>query len=113
MSRGAAVTLALVAALCAPAAAWADDGDGHHDGDGKTAPQQQQQQPRPSDDGRPDDKASPFGDPLQDALFDQFRIEVPVMPWPSPPKRLLRISAQLYNSIDQYSKLADALCRLL
>ena len=67
----------------------------------------------PIPNGKPDDKASPFGDPLQDALFDQFRIEVPVMPWPSPPKRLLRISAQLYNSIDQYSKLADALCRLL
>jgi isopenicillin-N epimerase len=67
----------------------------------------------PIPDGKPDDKASPFGDPLQDALFDQFRIEVPVMPWPSPPKRLLRISAQLYNKIDEYSKLADAIGRLL
>jgi isopenicillin-N epimerase len=67
----------------------------------------------PIPDGEPDDKASPFGDPLQDALFDQFRIEVPVMPWPSPPKRLLRVSAQLYNSLNEYEKLADALCRLL
>jgi isopenicillin-N epimerase len=67
----------------------------------------------PIPDGKPGDEASPFGDPLQDVLFDQFRIEVPVMPWPSPPKRLLRISAQLYNSIDEYSKLADALGRLL
>jgi isopenicillin-N epimerase len=67
----------------------------------------------PVPDGKPGDKSSVFGDPLQDALFDQFRIEVPVAPWPSPPKRLLRISAQLYNSIDEYSKLADALGRLL
>jgi isopenicillin-N epimerase len=67
----------------------------------------------PIPDGKPDDKASPFGDPLQDELFDRFRIEVPVMPWPSPPKRLLRVSAQLYNSIDEYSKLAEALRRVL
>ena len=67
----------------------------------------------PIPDGKPGDEASPFGDPLQDELFDGFRIEVPVMPWPSPPKRLLRVSAQLYNSIDEYSKLAEALPRLL
>jgi isopenicillin-N epimerase len=67
----------------------------------------------PIPDGKPGDAASVFGDPLQDALFDQFRIEVPVVPWPSPPKRLLRISAQLYNALDEYSKLADALGRLL
>lgn len=52
----------------------------------------------------------PLGlDPLQVALFDRHRIEVPVMRWPSPPVRLLRISAQVYNSIEQYDHLARAL----
>jgi isopenicillin-N epimerase len=36
-----------------------------------------------------------------------------VLPWPSPPKRLLRISAQLYNTPDDYQKLAEALVRIL
>lgn len=52
-------------------------------------------------------------DPWQNALFDPFRIEVPVMQWPSPPKRLLRISAQLYNTPEDYEKLAAALRQLL
>ena len=36
-------------------------------------------------------------------------IEVPVIPWPEPPKRLLRISAQLYIELTDYEKLAAAL----
>lgn len=52
-------------------------------------------------------------DPLQDRLLEEFGIEVPVIPWPAPPKRLLRISAQLYNSLPQYEKLAGALKKLL
>jgi isopenicillin-N epimerase len=47
--------------------------------------------------------------PLQDAFRLKHRIEVPIMPWPAPPKRLLRISAQLYNSLPQYELLAKAL----
>ena len=46
---------------------------------------------------------------LQDLLRAKFNIEVPIIPWPAPPKRLLRISAQLYNSLGQYEVLADAL----
>jgi len=42
-------------------------------------------------------------------LLANYRIEVPIIPWPAPPKRLLRISAQLYNSLPQYRLLADAL----
>jgi isopenicillin-N epimerase len=53
------------------------------------------------------------GDALYHALFEQFQIEVPVIPWPSYPKRLLRISAQLYNQPVQYEYLADALQQLL
>ena len=48
-------------------------------------------------------------DPIQGRLFDGWSIEVPVMRWPAPPKRLLRISAQLYNSPEQYSRLAQAI----
>jgi isopenicillin-N epimerase len=51
-------------------------------------------------------------DPLQDRLLAEFGIEVPVIPWPAPPKRLLRISAQLYNSLPQYERLAEALKKL-
>ena len=50
-----------------------------------------------------------YSDPLQDWLRTEFGIEVPVIPWPAPPKRLLRISAQLYNSIEQYAYLARVL----
>ena len=52
-------------------------------------------------------------DPLQDRLLAELGIEVPVIPWPAPPKRLLRVSAQLYNSLPQYEKLAAALKKLL
>jgi isopenicillin-N epimerase len=47
-------------------------------------------------------------DLLQDKLLAQYRIEVPIIPWPAPPKRLLRVSAQLYNSLPQYERLALA-----
>ncbi|MCA8973741.1 MAG: aminotransferase class V-fold PLP-dependent enzyme [Planctomycetes bacterium] len=51
----------------------------------------------------------PLGlDPLQVRLFDRHRIEVPVMRWPTPELRLLRISPQAYNSLPQYEALAAA-----
>jgi len=40
-------------------------------------------------------------DALQDKLLREHAIEVPVIPWPAPPKRLLRVAAQLYNSLPQ------------
>jgi isopenicillin-N epimerase len=52
-------------------------------------------------------------DPLQDELLERYSIEVPVIPWPQPPQRLLRISAQVYNSLPQYERLATALDELL
>ncbi|MDE3066334.1 MAG: aminotransferase class V-fold PLP-dependent enzyme [Verrucomicrobiota bacterium] len=47
--------------------------------------------------------------PLQDALRLKHRIEVPVISWPAPPRRVLRVSAQLYNALPQYERLARAL----
>jgi isopenicillin-N epimerase len=52
-------------------------------------------------------------DPLQPRLFGEWGIEVPIMRWPAAPKRLIRISAQLYNHRDQYAKLAGALTKEL
>jgi isopenicillin-N epimerase len=50
-----------------------------------------------------------YVDPLQTALYEDHRIEVPVPPWPAPPRRLLRISAQIYNEPADYQRLAKAL----
>lgn len=52
-------------------------------------------------------------DPFQDMLFRDFNIEVPFWYWSQPPCRLTRISAQLYNSIDQYRYLAEVLKKYL
>lgn len=48
-------------------------------------------------------------DPLHDRLFAEHGIEVPVQLWPEWPKRLLRISAQAYNTLEQYERLAGVL----
>jgi isopenicillin-N epimerase len=52
-------------------------------------------------------------DPLQAALFERHGIEVPIVRWPSPDHRVVRISAQRYNSIEQYGVLAEVLPGLL
>ena len=67
----------------------------------------------PLPDSRPYTTTSLYGDPLMDALLFERGIEVPIVPWPQAPKRLLRVSAQLYNSIEDYGKLGDALLELL
>jgi isopenicillin-N epimerase len=52
----------------------------------------------------------PFDEsPLQDTLRRKHQIEVPIISWPAPPARVLRVAAQLYNSLPQYERLAVAL----
>lgn len=58
-------------------------------------------------------KSPLYLDPWQDELMSRHRIEVPIIPWPAPPKRLLRISAQLYNSLPQYELLAKGVKELM
>jgi isopenicillin-N epimerase len=56
-----------------------------------------------------DERPGPHGmDSLHRVLFEKHRIEVPVLYWPAHPKRLIRISAQLYNRLEDYQALADA-----
>jgi isopenicillin-N epimerase len=52
-------------------------------------------------------------DAMRDELLREFQIEVPVFPWPAPPRRVLRVSAQLYNALPDYAKLAEAVKVLL
>ncbi len=55
-----------------------------------------------------------FGhNPLHDALFREHRIEVPLLLDPAGKTRLVRVSAQLYNTRDDYERLAAALLVLL
>jgi isopenicillin-N epimerase len=56
---------------------------------------------------------SPFSEPLTSNLRERHRIEVPVLVWPTPPRRLLRVSAAAYNHLEQYERLANALRREL
>lgn len=46
---------------------------------------------------------------LNQHLWEYYRIEVPVMPWFDSQKPLIRISAQIYNTLSQYDYLATAL----
>lgn len=50
-----------------------------------------------------------FEYPLQDTLRLRHQIEVPIMPWPAPPHRMIRIAPQLYNSLPQYERLGKVL----
>ena len=63
-----------------------------------------------SDSGKGEETPGPLGrDPVQERLWNAHRIEVPVFAWPAPPRRMIRVSAQLYNRRAQYETLAAAL----
>jgi isopenicillin-N epimerase len=50
---------------------------------------------------------------LHDQLFDQHKIQAQVVPWVGMHRLLLRISAQLYNSLEDYQYLAKVLQELV
>jgi isopenicillin-N epimerase len=50
---------------------------------------------------------------LQELLSQQFAIEVPVITWGDSSTQLLRISAQIYNTKEQYEYLAETLKSLI
>ena len=52
-------------------------------------------------------------DPLQESIFRKYHLEVPIWSWSFPVRRLTRISAQRYNSPDQYRYLADVLQKII
>jgi len=59
----------------------------------------------------PDKARSNHGDadPLQAKLRNQYAIEIPIFSAPKPTMRLLRLSLQAYNDLDQVNYLIDAL----
>ncbi|MCH1435655.1 MAG: aminotransferase class V-fold PLP-dependent enzyme [Acidimicrobiales bacterium] len=63
--------------------------------------------PLPAGPGRPPGAFAT--DPLQDHLWSDHRIEVPVLAWSGAPHRQVRISAQCYNQPADYEALAAAL----
>jgi len=66
----------------------------------------------PLPDGGPGDapgKDGPWWHPLQRRLLEKHDIDAPVLVFPAAPRQQIRISAQAYNSEDQYARLAAAL----
>src|SRR5262249_29219834 len=53
--------------------------------------------------------SSLYTEPLHQALEQRHHIQVPIVPWPAPPQRLVRISAHLYNDADDHRRLGAAL----
>ena len=52
-------------------------------------------------------------DPLQERLFREHGIEVPVASWPTPARKILRVSTHLYNRAEHVERLAEALRAML
>jgi isopenicillin-N epimerase len=70
---------------------------------------------RPSEpaDGRAKENAALGYDPLQVHLLERYRIQVPCFARPPAAERTIRLSAQLYNDLVDYERLAAALREVL
>jgi hypothetical protein len=51
--------------------------------------------------------------PIQETLWKEHKIVVPVYSWPAYPKRVIRLSAQAYNTLEEYFWFADCLRSVL
>jgi isopenicillin-N epimerase len=58
-------------------------------------------------------KGALSADPVQRRLRHEHGIQVPIVSWPGPNGRLVRLSAHLYNDDADYARLAEVLPRLL
>lgn len=56
---------------------------------------------------------SPDGDPLHNLLFDEYRIQVPIISWPIHKAKYIRISAHIYNSKEEFEYLSETLKSVL
>lgn len=65
--------------------------------------------PLPDYRGEAPSKTGAYYHPLERALLEQHRIEVPIFFFPAPPRQLVRFAAQVYNSVEQVDRLAAAL----
>lgn len=52
-------------------------------------------------------------DPLDEVLREQHGFEVPVLAYPPGPASIIRVAAQIYNTLSQYERLAEVLSGLL
>ena len=50
---------------------------------------------------------------IGEALFRDYRIEIPVIEMADHAQRYVRLSAQRYNTLDQYARLGDALVAIM
>ena len=50
-----------------------------------------------------------YSDPFQDQLWQAHQMEIPIIPWPHHPNRLVRLSAQLYNEPAHYHRLCEVM----
>lgn len=63
----------------------------------------------PWTDGQEPARSAFYVDPRQNELYRRFGIEVPIVPFPGPMNRAVRISAQLYDAREEYVYLAEAM----
>ena len=55
----------------------------------------------------------PDGEPTHNLLYDEYRIQVPVISWPIHNTKYIRISAHIYNTKEEFEYLSESLKSIL